>query len=83
MEGYTAILQDVDKAIRLIRAADDSAGAGAALAKEFGLTAEQTKGVLNMTLGRLTGMEVGRNSTASPPPPAALTLPRPFPGQKA
>lgn len=53
-----AVLLDVDRAVQVIRSGSDPADAGLKLQDAFGLSAEQTRGVLAMTLGRLTRLEV-------------------------
>jgi len=57
LEGFAIILDNLDEAIRLIRAADDTAGARAALMERFQLTERQTNAILEMRLRALTSME--------------------------
>eukprot|EP00873_Tetraselmis_striata_P044193 jgi/Tetstr1/464457/TSEL_000825.t1 len=60
VEGYMAVLLDVDRAVQVIRSGSDPADAGLKLQDAFGLSAEQTRGVLAMTLGRLTRLETDK-----------------------
>jgi DNA gyrase subunit A len=57
LEGFAIILDNLDEAIRLIRAADDTAGARASLMERFGLSERQANAILEMRLRALTGME--------------------------
>jgi DNA gyrase subunit A len=57
LEGFAIILDNLDEAIRLIRAAADTAGARAALMARFQLTERQTNAILEMRLRALTSME--------------------------
>jgi DNA gyrase subunit A len=57
LEGFAIILDNLDEAIRLIRAAEDTAGARAALMERFQLTERQTNAILEMRLRALTSME--------------------------
>ena len=43
--------------VKIIRAADDSAGASRHLQQSFGMSQEQLEGVLNLSLRRLTSLE--------------------------
>ena len=57
LEGFAIILDNLDQAIALIRAAEDTAGARAALIERFQLSERQANAVLEMRLRALTGME--------------------------
>ena len=43
--------------VKIIRAADDSADASSHLQQSFGMSKEQSEGVLNLSLRRLTSLE--------------------------
>jgi DNA gyrase subunit A len=49
--------QDMDGVVATIRAADDTAGARAALMSKFGLSQEQSDAILQLQLRRLTALE--------------------------
>ncbi len=57
LEGFLALFVDLDKAIRLIRAAESRADANAKLCKAFGLDAEQADAILEMRLYQLARLE--------------------------
>ncbi len=57
LEGFAIILDNLDDAIRLIRASEDTAGARAALMEHFQLSERQANAILEMRLRALTGME--------------------------
>jgi DNA gyrase subunit A len=57
LEGFAIILDNLDEAIRLIRAAEDTAGARAALMERFQLSERQANAILEMRLRALTSME--------------------------
>ena len=57
LDGFAIILDNLDQAIALIRAAEDSAGARAALIDRFELSERQANAILEMRLRALTGME--------------------------
>ena len=57
LEGFAIILDNLDEAIRLIRAAEDTAAARAALMERFALSERQTNAILEMRLRALTSME--------------------------
>jgi hypothetical protein len=58
VDGFLAAMRDLDAVVHAIRQASDAAAAGAALqAEPFGLSREQSEGVLGMTLRRLTSLE--------------------------
>ncbi|MFM7535992.1 MAG: DNA gyrase subunit A [Acidimicrobiales bacterium] len=54
LEGLLAVLVDIDRAIAIIRAADDVAAARAGLIQVFSLSVLQADFVLDLTLRRLT-----------------------------
>jgi DNA gyrase subunit A len=58
LEGLLIALSNIDKVIRIIRAAEDQDVAAAALEKAFKLTERQARAILQMRLGRLTSLEV-------------------------
>jgi DNA gyrase subunit A len=57
LDGFAIILDNLDEAIRLIRAAEDTAGARAALMERFQLSERQANAILEMRLRALTSME--------------------------
>ena len=57
LEGLKIALDDIDKVIVLIKASADNAVAKAGLMNEFGLSELQANAILDMKLGRLTGLE--------------------------
>ena len=57
LEGYRKVLDQLDLAIQLIRAATDPPSARAALMDRIGLSEIQAQEVLNLRLQRLTSME--------------------------
>ena len=57
LEGFLALFADLDKAIRLIRAAESRADANAKLCKGFGIDAEQADAILEMRLYQLARLE--------------------------
>jgi hypothetical protein len=65
VEGFLAVLLDVDRAVQVVRSAADTADASTQLQDAFGLSPEQARGVLSLTLGRLTRLEVTPLPTAS------------------
>jgi hypothetical protein len=65
VEGFLAVLLDVDRAVQVVRSAADTADASTQLQDAFGLSTEQARGVLSLTLGRLTRLEVTPLPTAS------------------
>lgn len=60
VEGLMVALGDIDRVVALIKSSKDSATARAKLCKEFSLTDVQAEAILEMTLRRLTSLEVGR-----------------------
>eukprot|EP00208_Stichococcus_sp_RCC1054_P004249 CAMPEP_0206139348 /NCGR_PEP_ID=MMETSP1473-20131121/5552_1 /ASSEMBLY_ACC=CAM_ASM_001109 /TAXON_ID=1461547 /ORGANISM="Stichococcus sp, Strain RCC1054" /LENGTH=919 /DNA_ID=CAMNT_0053533103 /DNA_START=196 /DNA_END=2955 /DNA_ORIENTATION=- len=57
VEGFLLAMRDLDKVVEVIRGADDGSAAAEALQSVFGLSPEQTEGVLNLSLRRLTSLE--------------------------
>ena len=57
LEGLVIVINDIDKAIHLIRDSLNSAEAASRLVKTFNLTEEQAKAVLDMKLARLTKLD--------------------------
>lgn len=60
LEGLKIVLDHLDAVIRAIRASQTTEVASERLQKEFGLSEEQTKAVLDIRLGRLVAMERAR-----------------------
>ena len=56
-EGYQIIIDNIDEAIRIIRASQNVADARQNLMNRFGLSDLQAQAVVEMPLGRLSGME--------------------------
>lgn len=57
LAGYKAVLDNLDRAITIIRGSQDVGQARDLLMAEFDLTEIQTKAILDLRLQRLTGME--------------------------
>lgn len=57
LEGFEKALDNIDKVIELIRAAQTPEEARTSLVKEFDFSNEQAKAILDMRLQRLTGLE--------------------------
>ena len=57
VKGFLKAMAALDRVIKVIRAAQDSADASAQLQRGFRMTSEQAEGVLNMSLRRLTSLE--------------------------
>lgn len=57
LEGYVVALDHIDPIIRLIKAAKDASVARAALMQNYQLSEIQAKGILEMRLQKLTGLE--------------------------
>jgi len=58
LEGFIAILSQLDRAIKIIRDASTPADAKAELMNAFGVDDAQAQSVLDMRLQKLTGMEI-------------------------
>ena len=57
LEGYKIAIDNIDEVIRIIRASSSIADAKAALSERFSLTDVQATAIVQMPLGRLSGME--------------------------
>ena len=57
VQGLLVVFDDLDRVLSAIRKASSTADAAAVLQERFGLSKEQSAGVLSMSLGRLTGLE--------------------------
>lgn len=57
LEGFAVVLDALDEAIALIRAAQDAASARTALMERFDLTERQARAILEMRLRALTALE--------------------------
>ncbi|MGB2939813.1 MAG: DNA gyrase subunit A, partial [Candidatus Dormiibacterota bacterium] len=60
LEGYTIALGNIDKVIKIIRAAPDEATAQRELEKQLKLSERQSKAIVDMRLGRLTRLEADK-----------------------
>jgi DNA gyrase subunit A len=60
LEGFEKIFDDLDKAIKIIRASDGKADAAGKLVKAFGIDAIQADAVLETKLYRLAKLEIQR-----------------------
>ena len=60
LEGLLVALGDIDKVIALVKSSKDSTIAKGKLIKEFSLTDVQAEAILEMTIRRLTSLEVGK-----------------------
>ena len=56
-EGYRIAIDNIDRVVEIIKGSSDTADAKQNLSDEFGLSDEQAQAVVQMTLGRLTGLE--------------------------
>ena len=56
-EGYKIALDHIDEIIELIKKSENVAAAKVALMERFGLSDRQAQAIVEMTLGRLSGME--------------------------
>lgn len=57
LEGLVLVLQDIDRLIRILRFANNSALAKTDLQTEFGLSETQSEAILSMPLRRITAIE--------------------------
>lgn len=57
LEGLKIALDDIDRVVAIIKASRDNSEARASLMSEFGLTQLQANAILDMKLGRLSGLE--------------------------
>ena len=60
VEGLVKALVSIDDVVRIIKSSKDSATARSKLMKEFVLTDIQAEAILEMTLRRLTSLEVNK-----------------------
>jgi DNA gyrase subunit A len=58
LEGLKIAVDNIDEVVELIRSSTDTEHANARLQERFGLTEIQSKAILDMRLGRLTGLEI-------------------------
>jgi DNA gyrase subunit A len=58
LEGLKIAVDHIDEVVELIRSSPDTDTANARLQERFGLTEIQAKAILDMRLGRLTGLEI-------------------------
>ena len=58
LEGLKIAVDNIDEVIKVIKKADDPAGASTQLQKRFKLTERQAEAILNMRLAKLTGLEI-------------------------
>ena len=56
-EGYKIAIDNIDEVVAIIRGSADVQNAKERLMERFGLSEEQSQAIVQMTLGRLTGME--------------------------
>ncbi len=56
-EGYKIAIDHIDEVISIIRSSPDTSAARENLRVRFSLSEEQAQAIVNMTLGRLSGME--------------------------
>ena len=57
LEGYKIVIDNVDEVIRIIRASKSIADAKEQLSARFGLDELQATAIVQMQLGRLSGLE--------------------------
>jgi DNA gyrase subunit A len=57
LEGLKIALDNIDRVIKIIRASENDAQAKESLMAEFGLSQIQSQAILDMRLGRLTGLQ--------------------------
>lgn len=58
LEGFLIALDNIEEVVRIIRASKDTEAASIALQENFTLSLLQAKSILDMSLKRLTGLEV-------------------------
>jgi DNA gyrase subunit A len=58
LEGLKIAVDAIDEVVELIKASPDTDAANQRLQERFGLTERQSKAILDMRLGRLTGLEI-------------------------
>ena len=57
LEGYRIATENIDEVIALIKASESIPAAKAALCERFALSEEQAQAIVEMTLGKLSGLE--------------------------
>ncbi|MBR2453999.1 MAG: DNA gyrase subunit A [Clostridia bacterium] len=57
LEGYAIAIENIDRVIEIIKSSESIPAAKEALMEAFGLSAEQAQAIVEMTLGRLSGLE--------------------------
>ena len=57
LEGYRIATENIDEVIALIKASESIPAAKAALSERFALSDEQAQAIVEMTLGKLSGLE--------------------------
>jgi DNA gyrase subunit A len=60
LEGLKIAVDNIDEVVALIRGSADTDTANTALQERFGLSERQAKAILDMRLGRLTGLEIDK-----------------------
>ncbi|MGH7465533.1 MAG: DNA topoisomerase (ATP-hydrolyzing), partial [Longimicrobiales bacterium] len=60
LEGLKIAVDNIDEVVALIRGSADTESANTALQERFGLSERQSKAILDMRLGRLTGLEIDK-----------------------
>ncbi|HSJ30941.1 MAG TPA: DNA gyrase subunit A [Longimicrobiales bacterium] len=60
LEGLKIAVDNIDEVVALIRGSTDTESANTALQERFGLSERQAKAILDMRLGRLTGLEIDK-----------------------
>jgi DNA gyrase subunit A len=60
LEGLKIAVDNIDEVVAIIRGSSDTEEANAALQARFGLSERQSKAILDMRLGRLTGLEIDK-----------------------
>ncbi|AXE60989.1 DNA gyrase subunit A [[Mycoplasma] phocae] len=60
LEGLKICVENIDRVIKIIRSSKTDAEAQATLGKELNLTEIQTKAIVEMRLGRLTGLAIDK-----------------------
>jgi DNA gyrase subunit A len=58
LEGLKIAVDNIDEVVELIRSSPDTDAANTRLQERFGLSETQAKAILDMRLGRLTGLEI-------------------------
>ncbi|MEK7401808.1 MAG: DNA gyrase subunit A [Gemmatimonadota bacterium] len=58
LEGLKIAVDNIDEVIKVIKKAEDPAGASIQLQKKFKLSERQAEAILNMRLAKLTGLEI-------------------------